>query len=65
MHNPELLPSEDDTAVGATNYNHFYKKVLDLPDRIYTEAGAEIAADRRAYVRQFLERFDREIAGER
>jgi uncharacterized protein len=65
MHDPEIPPGEDDTAVGATNYNHFYKKILDLPDRMYTEVGAEIAADRAAYVRQFLERFDREVAGER
>ncbi len=65
MHDPELPPSEDDTAAGATNYNHFYKKILDLPDRMYTETGADIAADRAAYVRQFLDRFDREVAGER
>lgn len=65
MHDPELPPAEDDTAMGATNYNHFSKKILDLPDRMYTEAGAELAADRAAYVRQFLDRFDREVAGER
>lgn len=65
IHDPERPPSEDDTAAGATSYNHVHRKLLDLPDRMYTEAGAEIAADRAAYVRRFLERFDREIAGER
>lgn len=65
IHDPDLPPSEDDTAAGATNYNHFHRKILDLPERMYTDVGAEIAADRAAYVRQFLERFDREIAGER
>lgn len=65
LHDPDLPPDEDDTTAGATSYNHFHKKILDLPDRMYTEAGAEIAADRAAYVRQFLERFDRETAGER
>lgn len=65
MYDPALPPSEDDTAAGATDYNHFYKKILDLPDRMYTEAGAEIAADRARYVRQFLERFDQEVAGDR
>ncbi|MHB9287454.1 HD domain-containing protein [Halobacteriales archaeon Cl-PHB] len=65
MHDPDLPPGEDATASGATNYNHFHKKILDLPDRMYTEAGAELAADRAAYVRGFLERFDAEVAGER
>ncbi len=65
MHDPDLPPEADETASGATNYNHFYKKILDLPGRMYTDAGREIAADRADYVRGFLERFDREIAGER
>jgi uncharacterized protein len=64
MHDPELPPSEDDTVSGATNYNHFYKKILDLPERMYTDAGRAIAGDRRAVVEDFLDRFDREIAGE-
>lgn len=65
IHDPELTPDEDDTAAGATNYNHIRKKLLSLPDRMYTDAGAAVAADRVAYVRQFLGRFDREVAGER
>lgn len=65
IHDPELPPEEDDTAAGATSYNHFHAKVLELPGRMYTEVGAELAADRAAYVRQFLDRFDREVAGER
>jgi hypothetical protein len=31
---------------------------------MYTEAGRAIAADRREVVEEFLERFDREVAGE-
>lgn len=65
IHDPDLPPAADDSAAGATQYNHFYKKILDLPDRMYTDAGRAIADDRRAVVERFLERFDREVAGER
>ena len=64
IHDPELPPEADDSAVGATQYNHFYKKILDLPERMYTDAGRAIAGDRRAVVEDFLDRFDREVAGE-
>lgn len=64
IHDPTLPLSADDSVDGRTQYNHFYKKILDLPDRMYTDAGQTIAADRRAVVEDFLERFDREVAGE-
>jgi uncharacterized protein len=64
IHDPDLPPGADDTAVGATQYNHFHKKILDLPDRMYTDAGRAIAADRREVVESFLDRFDREVAGD-
>jgi uncharacterized protein len=65
IHNPEIPPDADETAAGATQYNHFYKKILDLPDRMYTEAGSQIAQDRKAFVEEFLTRFDDEVAGKR
>ncbi len=64
IHDPDQPVSEDDTAVGLTQYNHFSKKILTLPDRMYTEAGHEIAQDRSEFVQRFLDRFDREIAGD-
>jgi len=65
IHDPDLPPEADDSAVGATQCNHFHKKVLDLPERMYTDAGREIAADRSDFVEQFLERFEQEVAGQR
>jgi uncharacterized protein len=65
IHDPELPPEADETAAGATQYNHFHKKILDLPERMYTDAGREIADQRRAVVEQFLDQFDAEIAGRR
>ena len=64
IHDPDLPPDADDTAAGATQYNHFHKKILALPERMYTDAGRALAADRRAVVADFLERFEREVDGE-
>jgi len=64
IHDPAVPLADDDTADGASQYNHFYKKLLDLPERMYTDAGREIAADRAGFVEAFLDRFDREVAGE-
>lgn len=64
IHDPALPPETDDTATGANQYNHFHKKILGLPERMYTDAGRELADERRAFVETFLDRFDREVAGE-
>jgi uncharacterized protein len=64
IYDPEIPLTEDDTSAGAHQYNHFYKKILDLPERMYTDAGRAIADDRSAFVESFLDRFDREIAGD-
>jgi uncharacterized protein len=64
LYDPGLPPSEDDTPAGETSFNHFHKKILHLEDRIYTDAGRALAADRQAYVEKFLDRFEREARGE-
>ena len=64
MHDPDLPPEADDTAAGATQFNHLHKKLLALPDRMYTEAGRRLAEERAAYVADFADRFEREVAGE-
>lgn len=64
MHDPELPVEADDSVAGRTSVNHVEKKILSLRDRMYTDAGREIAADRHAFCRTFLDRFEREIAGE-
>jgi len=64
LHDPDLPPGEDDTPGGATQFNHFHEKILSLPDRMYTDAGRAIAEERREYVVSFLDRFEREVAGE-
>ncbi|WP_135805906.1 HD domain-containing protein [Halorussus marinus] len=64
IHDPELPPEDDDTAAGATQFNHFHKKILTLPDRMYTDAGRALADERQAFVVAFLDRFEREVAGD-
>ena len=63
IHDPETPPSADDSADGKSQYNHCYKKILRLPERMYTDAGREIAVERAAFVETFLDRFDREVDG--
>ncbi|WP_254532275.1 HD domain-containing protein [Natrinema gelatinilyticum] len=53
-----------DTGDGATQYDHFYRKILDLPARMYTDAGRDLATDRAAFVRSFLKRFDDKVTGD-
>ncbi|WP_158058362.1 HD domain-containing protein [Halorussus halophilus] len=64
LHDPDLPPEADETAAGQTQLNHIDKKILDLPERMYTDAGRELAAERAAYVTEFVERFEREVAGD-
>lgn len=65
IHDPSLPPEADDSAAGATQFNHVHLKLLDLPDRMYTDAGRELAVERAAFVEEFVRRFEREVAGER
>ncbi|MFC7073739.1 HD domain-containing protein [Halovenus rubra] len=64
IYDPTVPVSADETTAGADQYNHFYKKILDLPSRMYTDIGRELADDRSAFVESFLDRFDDEIAGD-
>ncbi|MFW6458660.1 MAG: HD domain-containing protein [Halodesulfurarchaeum sp.] len=62
IHDPSLPPEGDDSDSGRTQFNHLQKKILDLPERMDTEAGEELAGRRAGFVRRFIEEFDREVA---
>jgi len=64
IHDPSLPPDEDPTAAGETQFNHLQKKILDLSDRLYTDAGRELADERTGFVREYVARFERETTGE-
>ncbi|MFD1646527.1 HD domain-containing protein [Haloarchaeobius litoreus] len=65
LHDPDLPPVADDSPAGETSFNHVHKKLLRIEDRMYTDAGRELAADRHAFLETFVEQFEREVAGER
>ncbi|QLG49972.1 HD domain-containing protein [Natrinema halophilum] len=64
IHGSSRSTTGDDAGTCATQYDHFYEKILDLPERMYTDVGRELAADRAAFVREYLERFDEEVTGD-
>ncbi|SIR52448.1 uncharacterized protein SAMN05421858_2639 [Haladaptatus litoreus] len=64
LHDPGLPIVTDDTTSGATAMNHFHKKILRLPERMYTDAGRRMAEERSAFVEEFIARFEREVTGE-
>lgn len=69
MYKPELSPNlHDDFQDYATDeggtINHFYEKLLLLKDRMQTQSGKQMAANRHAYMEQFLETFYGEWNGE-
>lgn len=65
MYDPAVPVADDGTTAGQTQYNHLHKKILDLPERMYTDVGRAIADDRVAFVDTYLEQFDGELTGER
>ena len=64
IHDPSLPPGADSTDAGRTQFNHLHEKLLDLPERMYTGAGRELAEERADFVRTFARRFEAEVDGE-
>ncbi|QKX04923.1 HD domain-containing protein [Aquimarina sp. TRL1] len=68
LYNPEILPNlsmtkEEYKASTAPTINHFYEKLLLLKDRMNTETGKKIAAQRHEFMEQFLAQFYNEWEG--
>ncbi|MFC7233250.1 HD domain-containing protein [Saliphagus sp. GCM10025308] len=64
IYDPGLPPAKDDTRAGATSVNHVHKKLLRLPERMYTPEGRAVAEERAQVVESFLETLEREVSGE-
>ncbi|MEX2112817.1 MAG: HD domain-containing protein [Pirellulales bacterium] len=69
MHDPGRAPLVHATFEAyknsqGTTINHFYEKLLLLKDRMQTPTGRQLAAERHAFMQQFLERFHREWRAE-
>jgi uncharacterized protein len=68
LYNPDVKPElhtsfEQYKKSRGNTINHFYEKLLLLKDRMNTPTAQRIAAERHAYMEQFLERFYREWEG--
>jgi uncharacterized protein len=65
IYDPEIKPSLHDSfetykKSDSPTINHFYEKLLLLKDRMNTQTGIEMAAERHQFLEQFLNQFFRE-----
>ncbi|MEZ5009482.1 MAG: HD domain-containing protein [Chitinophagales bacterium] len=65
LYDPNIPPNlnmtkEEYKKSKAPTINHFYEKLLLLKDRMNTETGKKLAAQRHAFMEQFLEQFYKE-----
>ncbi|GLB53121.1 phosphohydrolase [Neptunitalea chrysea] len=70
LYDPEITPDlhmdkETYKKSTAPTINHFYEKLLLLKDRMNTNTGKKLAAERHAFMEQFLEQFYAEWNGTR
>lgn len=70
MYNPKIAPNlnmtkEEYRNSTAPTINHFYEKLLLLKDRMNTETGKRMAAERHRFMEFYLENFYAEWEGER
>lgn len=70
LYDPEIEPNlhmtkEEYKASNAPTINHFYEKLLLLKNRMNTETGKRIAADRHIFMEKFLKQFYAEWNGEK
>jgi len=62
LYDPEAFPQEHVTAEAyrkseGSSLNHFYEKLLLLKDRMNTAAAKRLAAERHAFLEEYLRRF--------
>lgn len=70
IYNPNIPPNlsmtkEEYKNSTAPTINHFYEKLLLLKDKMNTDTGKKLAADRHQYLEKFLEQFYAEWDGKR
>ena len=68
LYDPDIKPNlnmtkEEYKASNAPTLNHFYEKLLLLKDRMNTQTGRRIAADRHAFMVKYLDQFYAEWEG--
>jgi len=69
LYDPEIRPDLNMSKAvykssSAPTINHFYEKLLLLKDRMNTQTGRQIAADRHKFMEEYLIQFNKEWNGE-
>jgi uncharacterized protein len=64
IYDPSIPPKKRYDGRSLTSVNHLYEKILKVKDTMNTKTAREIAEERQAFVREFLERLLREWKGE-
>jgi len=64
IYDPSIPPKKRYDGRSLTSVNHLYEKILKVKDTMNTKTAREIAEERHAFVREFLERLLREWNGE-
>ena len=69
IYDPEIRPNfnmskEEYRKSNSTTVNHFYEKLFQLKERMNTNSGKRLAAEREAFMKDFLKEFMREWQGE-
>ena len=69
MHDPGIPPNfnmskEEYRKSNSTTVNHFYEKLFQLKELMNTNSGKRLAAEREAFMKDFLKEFMREWQGE-
>lgn len=64
IHDPDLPAAEDESPAGETGANHLEKKILALPERMYTDRSRELAEERQAFVEEFRSHLEAEAVGD-
>ena len=60
----ECVTAEQYKASGGTTVNHFYEKLFTLEGRMVTAPGKRMAAERTAYMREFMSKFEQDFRAE-
>ena len=65
IYDKKILPKEKYDGIGSTVFNHLYEKIFKIkPETFHTEKAKKLARGRYDFVKEFHDRYLKEIGGE-